>query len=141
MAGTDYASASGTLTFNPGDTSKTVAVTVYGDATAQGNRTFSLNLSNPINASVRDGQGTGLIVDEDGYIISSAFNFIQQPSSILVTLPGGKRTAARIVARDKSRMLVLLKVSASDKLPVPAAVPRSEMTVGQWAIAVGRTYD
>jgi serine protease Do len=90
---------------------------------------------------VTTGPTTGLIVDEAGYIVSSAFNFIQQPSSILVTLPGGKRTAAQIVARDKSRMLVLLKVNTSDKLPVPAAVPRSEMTVGQWAIAVGRTYD
>jgi serine protease Do len=87
------------------------------------------------------GPTTGLIVGEDGYIISSAFNFIQQPSSILVTLKGGGRKAAQIVARDKSRMLVLLKVNSTDKLPVPAAAPRSEMTVGQWTIAVGRTFD
>jgi serine protease Do len=87
------------------------------------------------------GPTTGLVVGEDGYIISSAFNFIQQPSSILVTLPGGTRKAAQIVARDKSKMLVLLKVATSDKLPVSAAVPRSEMTVGQWTIALGRTFE
>lgn len=87
------------------------------------------------------GPTTGLIVSEDGHIISSAFNFIQQPSSILVTLPGGDRAAATIVARDHSRMLVLLKVKTSEKLHVPIAIPRSEMAVGQWAIAVGRTYD
>jgi serine protease Do len=90
---------------------------------------------------VNTGPTTGLVVGDDGYVISSAFNFIQQPTSILVTLPSGSRAAARIVARDESRMLVLLKVSTSESLPVPTAVPRSDMTVGQWAIAVGRTYD
>jgi S1-C subfamily serine protease/predicted esterase len=87
------------------------------------------------------GPTTGLVVAEDGYIISSAFNFIQQPSSILVTLPGGSRVSAKIVARDHSRMLVLLKVNTDQKLTVPEAAPRSEMVVGQWAIAVGRTFD
>src|SRR4029453_16812371 len=90
---------------------------------------------------VGTGPTSGLVVSEDGFIVSSAFNFIQQPTSILVTLPGGQRAAAKIVARDHARMLVLLKVNTQSKLSVPVAVPRSEMTVGQWAIAVGRTYD
>src|SRR5262245_7496388 len=90
---------------------------------------------------VGTGPTTGLAVGEDGYVVSSAFNFVQQPSSILVTLPGGKRAAAKIVARDHSRMLVLRKVNTTEKLVVPAAVPTSEMIVGQWAIAVGRTYE
>ncbi len=90
---------------------------------------------------VGTGPTTGLAVAEDGYVISSAFNFVQLPSSILVTLKSGKRSAAQIVARDHSRMLVLLKVNTTEKLVVPAAVPKSEMTVGQWSIAVGRTYE
>src|SRR5262245_710641 len=65
---------------------------------------------------VNTGPTTGLIVSEDGYVISSAFNFVQQPASILVTLPNGARAAAQIVARDHSRMLVLLKVATSEKL-------------------------
>lgn len=93
------------------------------------------------NVLIGGGPTTGLIVTSDGYVLSSAFNFVQKPSSILVTLPGGKRVAAQIVARDHSRMLVLLKVTADAELPVPAAVPRSEMLVGQWAIAVGRTFE
>src|SRR5207247_3663098 len=44
-------------------------------------------------------------------------------------------------ARDNSRMLVLLKVNTSEKITPPIPAPKSEMTVGQWAIAVGRTYD
>src|SRR5439155_16676653 len=44
-AGSDYAAATGTLTFNPGETTKTVAVTVYGDTVAEANETVLLNLS------------------------------------------------------------------------------------------------
>ena len=90
---------------------------------------------------VATGPTTGLIVSEDGYVISSAFNFAQKPTSILVTLPGGGRAAATIVARDHARMLVLLKVNTTEKLPVPVAVPRDQMQVGQWTVAVGRTFD
>ena len=35
-------------------------------------------------------------------------------------------------------MLVLLKVESETPLPVPTAVPRGEMQVGQWTVAVGR---
>ncbi|QDU28085.1 putative periplasmic serine endoprotease DegP-like precursor [Anatilimnocola aggregata] len=90
---------------------------------------------------VATGPTTGLIVSEDGYVISSAFNFVQKPTSILVSLPSGTRAAATIVARDHARMLVLLKVSTTEKLPVPVAVPRSEMQVGQWTVAIGRTFE
>ena len=88
-----------------------------------------------------EGPTTGLTVASDGWIISSAFNFIRQPASILVTLPDGQRAAARIVARDHSRMLVLLKADFPQPLPVPEAAPVGEMTVGQWSIAVGRSFD
>ncbi len=90
---------------------------------------------------IGSGPTTGLAVGEDGYLVASAYSFAQQPTSILVTMPSGKRVAAQIVARDLSRMLVLLKVASDEKLAVPTAVGRHEMTVGQTAIAVGRTYD
>ena len=76
-----------------------------------------------------------------GYIVSSAFNFVQKPDSILVTLADGTRPPAKLVATDHSRMLVLLKVKSETALPVPEAVPANEMRVGQWAIAVGRTFE
>ena len=93
------------------------------------------------NVLVGTGPTTGLVVSPDGYIISSAFNFIQKPSSILVTLPSGKRVPAQIVGRDRSRMIMLLKVSAPEPMVAPQPVPRKEMIVGQWAIALGRTLD
>jgi len=88
---------------------------------------------------VGTGPTTGLVVDADGLIISSAFNFIQRPDSILVTLADGTRLPAKLVATDHSRMLVLLSVHPATPLAVAEAVPPEEIRVGQWAIAVGRT--
>jgi len=87
-----------------------------------------------------DGPTTGLIISADGYIVSSAFNFTQRPASILVTLPSGKQAPAELVATDHSRMLVLLKVAGVADLPVSPLTPLEEIRPGQWAIAVGRTY-
>ncbi len=82
---------------------------------------------------------TGVVVSDDGWIISSAFNFISKPSSILVQLGKG-RYSARLVATDRMRMLTLLKIDAAGLTPLrPKA--HDPVRVGQWAIAVGRTYE
>jgi uncharacterized protein (TIGR03437 family) len=64
-AGSDFQATSGTLTFNPGDTSTTVSVLVIGDTTFEPNETFLVNLSGPTNASISDPQGVGAIVNDD----------------------------------------------------------------------------
>lgn len=87
------------------------------------------------------GPTTGLVVDKEGYIISSLFNFVNRPASILARLPDGELKPAKLVATDHHRMLVLLKVETDKPLPVPEIVPTTEMRVGQWTIAVGRTFE
>ena len=74
-----------------------------------------------------DGPTTGLVISADGYIVSSAFNFVQQPASILVTFASGKQAPAELVATDHSRMLVLLKVAGVADLPVPTLAPADEI--------------
>ena len=64
-AGSDYQAASGTLTFAPGETSKTITVLVNGDRLAEPNETFVVNLSSATNATIADGQGVGTIVDDE----------------------------------------------------------------------------
>jgi serine protease Do len=91
-------------------------------------------------ALLADGPTSGLVISADGYIISSSFNFLQQPSSILVTFASGKQAPAELVATDHSRMLVLLKVTGATDLPVPTMAPLGEVRPGQWAVAVGRTF-
>lgn len=83
---------------------------------------------------------TGVIVSADGFIISSAFNFIAKPSQILIQLSDGRPYPARVVATDHLRMLTLLKIDATGLEPVRLQGDR-KARVGQWSIAVGRTYD
>ena len=64
--GADYAGTSGTLTFNPGETSKTIAVLINGDTIVEGTETFFVNLTSATNATIADSQGIGMIIDDDG---------------------------------------------------------------------------
>ena len=56
---------SGTLTFAPGVTTQTITLNVTDDALKELPETFTVDLSNPINAIIGDGQGIGTITDED----------------------------------------------------------------------------
>jgi bacillolysin len=62
----DY-SASGptTLTFAPGETTKTFSVSVAGDTTDEDDESFNVSLSNPFDATIADGSGVGTIADDD----------------------------------------------------------------------------
>ncbi len=61
----DYVAATGTVTFNPGQTAQTVDVTVNGDLTHESDETFTVDLSNPSNAGVADASGEGTITNDD----------------------------------------------------------------------------
>ena len=61
VAGSDYTAASATLTFNPGDTSQTVRVTVLTDSEDESEETLTLTLSSATNATLADATGTGTI--------------------------------------------------------------------------------
>jgi uncharacterized repeat protein (TIGR01451 family) len=65
LAGSDYQPTSGTLTFNPGETTKSITVPVVGDDANEPDETFQLNLSNPQNATLAVAQGTGTIINDD----------------------------------------------------------------------------
>ena len=64
-AGEDYTAASGTLTFAPGETSKTVALPVLDDAIDEGEETFTLILSAASGATIADAEAVGTITNSD----------------------------------------------------------------------------
>ena len=65
LSASDYNTSTGTLTFAPGETSKTVNVVVNGDTAAEGDETFTLGLSSAANATISDATGDGTILDDD----------------------------------------------------------------------------
>ena len=65
-AGSDYTTTEGTLTFNVGDTTKTISVPVTGDELIESDEAFSVELSGLTgNAEIVDGRGRGTIVNDD----------------------------------------------------------------------------
>ena len=65
-AGMDYIAGSGTLTFESGESRKTIAVAVVDDSEEEENETFTVQLSDARNATLLDGEGTATIRDDDG---------------------------------------------------------------------------
>jgi hypothetical protein len=65
-AGSDYTASGGTVNFAVGATSQTVLVPILGDATAEPDETFVVNLTAPVNGTIVRPQGTGTIGDDDG---------------------------------------------------------------------------
>lgn len=86
------------------------------------------------------GPSTGLVVDPDGWIVTTSFAVPNDMQAAIVVLADGRRLAGRVQGRDLGRGIVLLE---SDPIPEAVAIeaaPRAELAPGQWAIAVGRGW-
>lgn len=67
-AGQDFTAASGHLNFAPGETEKTVTVTILPDGIGESDEEFGLVLSNPVNATISTTPVLGTIRNDDGDI-------------------------------------------------------------------------
>jgi hypothetical protein len=110
-SGSDYIATTGSLTFNPGETTKTVTVSVQGDTLDEADETFTLNLSGPANATIADGQGVGTVTDDDAAPAISV-------SDVTVTEGNAGSTAAAFMVR----------LSAASGLPVTVQVGTADGT-------------
>jgi hypothetical protein len=61
----DYTAASGTLTFSPGQTSRTISVSLKADGKREPDETFSVKLSGAVGATIADGIATATILNDD----------------------------------------------------------------------------
>jgi len=81
QSGSDFQLLNQTLTFAPGQTTKNFEVLVQGDADQEPDETFFVTLSNPVNATLNDGQGLGTIVNDDG-VAGPTIQFSQATYSV-----------------------------------------------------------
>ena len=65
LAGSDYTATSGTLSFAPGEISKTIEVTVTDDSLGEGDEDFKVTLSNAVNANMAADEATATIDDNE----------------------------------------------------------------------------
>ena len=73
--GVDFTAVDTIVTFLPGETAKSAAVSVVGDASAESDESFFVGLSQPTNLVIADGQGQGTIIDDDSAQQSSHLQF------------------------------------------------------------------
>jgi serine protease Do len=89
-------------------------------------------------SSVRRGEGTGFIVDPEGYILTN-HHLVASPERIRVRLADRREFSASLVGSDPSTDLALLKVKA-EALPAIKMGDSDQLRVGEWVCAIGNPY-
>ncbi|RLB14068.1 MAG: serine protease, partial [Deltaproteobacteria bacterium] len=82
------------------------------------------------------GLGTGMIMDEKGYILTNN-HVVAGATEIKVLLANGKRYPAKLIGTDPKTDLAVIKISAKDPLPHVVFGDSDKVEVGQWVVAIG----
>jgi S1-C subfamily serine protease len=88
-----------------------------------------------VSVSQRAGSGSGVIIDRVGIILTNA-HVVGRSASVEVRLADGRTLEGRVVGRDPTVDVAVIRVPASD-LPAAALGDSDELEVGQTAIAIG----
>ncbi|WP_013322572.1 M10 family metallopeptidase [Gloeothece verrucosa] len=116
----DYNTATGTLTFNPGETSKNISISTINDTIYEPSaETFSLNLTNAQNAVISDSQGIVTLAPSDTEPVISINN---------VTLEEGSSTTAN--ATKTLKFTVSLSNASSQSISVQYATADGTAVAG-----------
>jgi S1-C subfamily serine protease len=91
--------------------------------------------ANPSQHSTSAGSGSGIIIEESGYILTNN-HLVEGVKSLVVGLPSGRLIPGRVVGRDFLLDLALVKIAAQDL--VPARLNQSlSLEIGETVVAIG----
>lgn len=85
-----------------------------------------------------EGTGTGIVIREDGYILTNE-HVVGNASSILVVLPSGEEYEAELIGVDPMTDIAVVKIPASGLKPARLG-DSSRLKPGQLAIAIGNPF-
>lgn len=138
-AGSDYQAASGSLTFAPGTTTRTVSVDVLGDTAIETDESFVVNLNGPVGATLLDGQGRATISDDDAPSLArrelAHGSALWEDVTARTGTPG--EDAFRIAQAPWSSYEVVLDGASGDLSPVVERLAADNLTVLQTGAGVG----
>lgn len=86
----------------------------------------------------RMGLGSGVIIDERGYILTNE-HVIGDATKITVTLPDGREFKAEVKGKDVRSDLAIIKIEAKN-LPVANLGDSDDLKIGQWVVAIGNPF-
>jgi len=96
-------------------------------------------LGDPSGVERERGQGSGVVIDRDGLILTNA-HVVERVDTVTVTLPEGEQRDGDVVGTDPVTDLALVRLQRGAQ-PAPAPLGDSEkLDVGDWAIALGTPY-
>ncbi len=92
-----------------------------------------------VRGGQQSGTGSGVIIRQDGYILTNdhVVSIGSGAGAIQVILADGRTSSAKIVGRDTSDDLAVIKVDGLDNLAAATFAKSSSLTVGQAVVAVG----
>jgi serine protease Do len=85
------------------------------------------------------GAGSGVIISRDGYIVTNN-HVVEGANEVTVTLADKQEHTARTVGRDPKTDLAVLKIDATEPLPVAAMGDSDHLNVGDWVVAIGNPF-
>jgi serine protease Do len=83
--------------------------------------------------------GSGVIVHEDGYIITNA-HVVEGAKNIKVMLGDGHESPATVISADQSKDLAVLTIETQSKLPLIHPGRSNDLMIGETVIAIGNPY-
>jgi len=83
--------------------------------------------------------GSGFIIDKDGYIVTNN-HVIADADEIKVKLNSGKEYNAKIIGRDPSTDIALIKIKADSNYSIVNLGDSDELKVGEWVVAIGNPF-
>ena len=88
---------------------------------------------------IERGQGSGVIFAADGLVLTNA-HVVEKSDQLMVGLPDGRRTPARLVGKDSLTDLAVVRLEGSGPWPTAPLGDSDQLQVGDWAIAVGNPF-
>ena len=117
--------------------------TLYGSGDPFFDRFFSHlfddDFSGSNNVIPQKGSGSGVIISDDGYLLTNE-HVISTADEILVKFGDGRSFKAKIVGKDKTSDLAVLKIESKDKLSYVNLGDSDKVRVGEWVIAIGNPF-
>jgi serine protease Do len=86
----------------------------------------------------QQGLGTGLIVSNDGYILTNN-HVVDNADEVTATLDNDRKLKATVVGTDPKSDLAVLKVNASDLYPAKLG-DSDKLQIGEWVVAAGQPF-
>jgi len=94
---------------------------------------------NGMNLGRVNGMGTGIIIDQRGYIVTN-YHVIEDVMALKIRLADGSNYHARVLARDPDTDLALLKFEPPKALQVAPIGTAKDLMVGETVIAIGNAF-